>query len=344
VISLKKYLEMDVLDERSRVLLAAVLESYRSTLLCVGKNGVRACPSVGLDLQKNLAELEGRLSDETTPTAVKATEKAAEEELQKWAGRSAEYLKAKANEVKELLVVLANTAESIVERDQKYASQFSQFTTRLQSIADLEDLGQVRASLLQGANELKTCIDRMTQDSQRSVQQLRAECSTYESQLKTVQQLAMQDALTGLPNRRAAEERIEWRIAHKQAFCVMMIDVDGFKQVNDSYGHVAGDHLLQQFAEELRSNSRTPDIVGRWGGDEFIAVLDCDAHGAKSRLERLRKWVLGEYTLHVGNPPQPVRVPVDASVGIAEWSSGETLSDLIQRADADMYAEKQAKK
>ncbi len=344
MISLKKYLEMDPTDERSRELLMAVLESYRLTLLSMGKNGVRACPSVGSDLQTKLVELESRLVDEITPSAVKATEKAVEDELHKWAGRNAEYFKAKANEVKELLVVLAHTAESIVERDQRYANQFSQFTTRLHSIADLEDLGQVRASLLRGASELKTCIDRMTEDSHQSVQQLRAECSNYEGKLKAVQQLAMEDVLTGLPNRRCVEERIEWRISHKQVFSIMMIDVDGFKQINDTYGHVAGDSLLKQFAEELRSNSRGPDIVGRWGGDEFIAVLDCDAHGAKSRRDRLRKWALGEYTVPAGSPTRPVRVPVDASIGIAEWSHGETLQQLISNADAAMYKEKHSKK
>lgn len=344
MISLKKYLEMDVTEKPVSELLAVVLESYRAALLSMGKNGLRACPSLGADLQKSLASLETNLSDEVTADLVKTTEQDVERELQEWAGRNAEYFKVKANEVKELLVVLATTAESIVERDQRYANQFGQFTTRLQSIADLEDLGQVRRSLLQGASELKSCIDRMTQDSQQSVKQLRAECSTYETKLKAVQQLALQDALTGLANRRNVEERITWRIEHKQAFCVMMIDVDGFKQVNDAYGHIAGDSLLKQFAEELRANSRVPDIVGRWGGDEFIAVLDCDLHGAHARLERLRKWVLGEYTIQVGNAAGTVRIPLSASIGLAQWSPGETLADVIRNADSVMYEEKRSKK
>jgi len=344
VISLKKYLDLDVTDNNLNVLLAAVLDSYRAALLNVGSNSVKACSSLGSDLQKNLASLATKLSDEVTPELVKTTEKEVEKELREWAGRNAEYFKVKANEVKELLVVLATTAESIVERDQRYANQFGQFTTRLQSIADLEDLGQVRKSLLQGAGELKSCIQRMTEDSQQSVKQLRAECSTYETRLKTVEQLAMQDVLTGLANRRSVEQRIEWRIEHKQGFCVMMIDVDGFKQVNDTYGHVAGDSLLKQFAEELRANSRVPDIVGRWGGDEFIAILDCDLHGAHARLERLRKWVLGEYTIQVGNTAGTVRIPLSASIGIAQWSSGEALADVIKNADSAMYREKRLKK
>ncbi len=344
MISLKKYLDMDGAGEQvARELLAAVLESYRGVLVAMGKSGIRACPAIGSDLQKNLARLEGKLSSEVTPSAAKETGKDIEEELQQWAGRNAEYFRSKANEVKELLVVLARTLESIVERDQRYANQFSQFTNRLQSIADLEDLAQVRISLLQGASELKSCVDRMTQDSRQSVAQLQTEVSTYESKLKAVEQLALQDTLTGLANRRNVEERIEWRIAHKQTFCVIIIDLNAFKQVNDTYGHVAGDSLLKQFASELRTNSRAPDIVGRWGGDEFIAVVDCDFHGGKCKVERLQKWVLGEYTLQVGSGAA-VKVRVEASIGMAPWQPGETMADVIAHADAAMYKDKEIAK
>lgn len=342
MISLKKYLDMDVAGERAaRELLSVVLESYRSLLLAMAKSGVRACPTVGSDLEKNFINLNNRLSGEVTPSLLKKTETQAENELEQWAGRNAEYFKAKANEVKELLVVLARTAESIVERDQRYANQFTQFTGRLQSIADLEDLGQVRVFLLQGANELKSCVDRMTQDSQQSVAQLQTEVSTYETKLKAVEQLALQDTLTGLANRRNVEERIEWRIAHKQTFSIVMLDLNGFKKVNDTYGHLAGDNLLKQFAEELRSNSRGPDIVGRWGGDEFIAVVDCDLHGAKAKVERLRKWALGEYTIQLGAEGKTLKIPVDASIGVAQWQPGETMQEVIEHADAVMYRDKQ---
>jgi diguanylate cyclase (GGDEF)-like protein len=342
VISLKKYLDMDFATEQQALELASALqESYRLLLLEIGKCAVRASAGVGADLQKNLASIEGQLARELTPAVVKRLQTEVEDELQQWVGRSVEHFKAKANEVKELLVVLANTAASIVERDQRYATQFSQFTTRLQSIADLEDLGQVRVSLLQGAGELKNCVDRMTQDSKESVAQLQAEVSTYETKLKAVEQLALRDPLTGLANRRNVEERIEWRIAHKQAFCVMIIDVDGFKQINDKYGHVAGDSLLKQFAGELRNNSRTPDIVGRWGGDEFIVVVDCDLHGAKAKVERLRKWVLGDYTIQLGEDTRTVKVHVDASIGVAQWQTGESAHQVLDHADAVMYRDKE---
>jgi diguanylate cyclase (GGDEF)-like protein len=164
---------------------------------------------------------------------------------------------------------------------------------------------------------------------------LRAEVATYETKLKTVEHLAFRDPLTGLANRRSVEERIEWRISRENMFCVVILDLDRFKHVNDTHGHVAGDSLLRQFGEELRSNIRPSDIVGRWGGDEFIMVLDCDLPGARSQIERMKKWVLGDYTLQVGTTE--VKISLDASIGVAQWQAGETALQITERADASMY-------
>lgn len=349
MISLKPYLDLKVTKTSSNEpgaseLLSAIVECYQSALLAIGKSGVQACPGVSSDLQQKLAELGNQISSDLTPKGVRTTEKRVEEQLQQWGGQSAEYFKAKANEVKELLILLARTAQSVGERDQRYAGQFSQFTSRLQRIANLEDLTQVRASLVQGAAELKTYVDRMTQDSRESVAQLQAEVSTYESKLKAVEELALRDSLTGLANRRNTEGRIEWRISHQQVFCVMMIDLNHFKQINDTYGHPAGDSLLKQFSQELRSNLRSSDVAGRWGGDEFIVILDCDLAGANCQVERMRKWVLGEYSVMRAGGAGEAKVPVDASIGLAEWQKGETMEKLVERADSAMYDEKRSQK
>ncbi len=345
MLSLKKYLDMipnkpGSTGPISNELGPVILASYRAALLAMGNSGFRACPGVGSELQNNLAKLEVRLAANTTSAVVKETEAQVEEQLQRWGGNTAEYFKAKANDVKELLIVLAGTAESMGQRDQKYASHFSQLTAQLQSIANLEDLGQVRSSLLQRANEMKSYVDKMTQDSHASVAQLRAQVTTYETKLKAAEQIALQDPLTGLANRRKIEERIEGRIAQSGTFCVALIDLDRFKEVNDTYGHNAGDNLLQQFAEELRSNCRSGDRVGRWGGDEFIVVLDCDLSTAQAQVERLQKWALGEYTIPPSAGGKAVKVKVEASIGLAQWQPGRDMTALIASADSAMYSEK----
>ncbi|MFZ0287157.1 MAG: GGDEF domain-containing protein [Terriglobales bacterium] len=320
-------------------LLSATVECYRSALLAMGRSGTQACPGASSDLLQKLSKLGNHLFDDLTPERVRKTEQRVEEHLQQWGGQSAAYFKAKADEVKELLILLAHTAQSLGERDQRYASQFTQFTSRLRTIANLEDLTQVRASLVQGATELKTYVDRMAQDSRESVAQLQAQVSTYETKLKVAEELALKDSLTGLANRRNTEERIEWRIAHEQTFCVMMVDLNRFKQINDTYGHPAGDSLLKQFSQELSSNLRASDVAGRWGGDEFVVVLDCDLAGANCQVERMRKWVLGEYAVQ-RDAGGDVKVPLDASIGVAQWQKSETMEKLVERADTAMYEEK----
>ena len=350
MISLKKYLDMKETapgpaesdPEGSSELLLATVKSYRLALQAMGKSGAKACPGVGSDLLQALAQLETALSGELTPTLVMKTEAQVEALLQKWGGCSEEYFKAKAREVKELLIVLAHTAQSVGDRDQRYNNQFSEFTTRLRTIANLEDLTQIRSSLFQGATELKSYVDQMAEDSKKSVAQLRAEVSTYETRLRAVEELALRDSLTGLANRRNMEERIRDLIDKKQTFCVMSLDLNHLKQVNDSNGHLAGDNLLKQFAQELRSNLGSYGMPGRWGGDEFIVILNCDRIAADALLERVRKWVFGDYTLQTGAGKPEVKFRVEAAVGLAEWSPGKTMQQLIELADFAMYKDKQS--
>jgi diguanylate cyclase (GGDEF)-like protein len=344
MISLKKYLDGDAVssypsEPDQHDLFPVVLEAYRSALLAMGQSGLRAYPAVGASLQQNLADLATRLSREFTPSLVHDTEEQVEEQLRQWSGHAEQYFKAKANDIKELLIVLARTAESLGERDQRYATRFTQFTSRLQAIGDLEDLTQVRASLVQRATELKSYVEQMEEDSHQSLAQLHAEVSNYETKLKAAEELALRDTLTGLANRRNIEERIAWRVAHEQTFCVAILDLNHFKQVNDRYGHPAGDSLLQQFSQELSTNIRCTDLVGRWSGDEFIVVLDSDLASAEAQMARMKKWVMGDYTIQLAEGTQ-AKIKVDASIGVAQWRPGESLRQVIERADSAMYKEK----
>jgi diguanylate cyclase (GGDEF)-like protein len=345
MISIKKYLDADepgssiAIPERDE-LSSATMECYRAALLAIGEVALQISPGLGVDLEKSMRGIERRLSIGYSSESLKQTEQQVEVQLQEWGERTSGQFKAQAHEVKELLIAMAKTAESVGARDKGYSSQFTDLTSRLERIADLNDLTKIRSSLVERVGELKTTVDQMTKDNQQLVAQLRAEVSTYETRLKSVEDLVLKDPLTELANRRSIEERIRWNIEYGQEFCVAMIDLDHFKQINDQFGHLAGDDALKQFARELQSNSRSADLVGRWGGDEFIVVLPCDLKAAKLCIERVQEWVFGKYTLR-GVSNSSVVVKVDASIGVAEWRRGETMQQLIAEADADMYLDKE---
>jgi len=346
MISIKKYLDAahsgvaaNELPEENE-LLAEAMAAYRSSLAEMGNCSLDACPGLGRDLKTSLSKLGESLSGFSTQKEIEATERSVREKLKDWGGRAATHYRQKTAEVKEILIVMARTAESVGARDERCAQQINEVTSQLKTIANLEDLTQIRSSIEKSAAELKTSIGRMAAEGKAAIDQLRNEVTTFQAKLEEAEHIASCDSLTGLKSRLCVEGQIEKRLNAGVHFCVAILDINEFKQVNDVYGHVVGDELLQMFATELKSRCRATDTVGRWGGDEFVILLDSGTRVARSQTERVREWVCGNYTLHGRSGALKLRV--DASLGLAEYVQGESLKGLIARADAEMYRDKAA--
>ena len=291
-------------------------------------------------LKRNLGRLEENLTADVSRAAVEATEKLVQEHLRDWGRRTARHYREKTGEVKDLLIVMARTAESVGERDQRCAGQLSEVTARLEGIASLEDLTEIRASIERSAADLKVSVTRMADEGKAAVEKLRAEVSSYQAKLEEAEEIASRDGLTGLRSRLWMEGQIERRIGADLPLSVAIVDIDGFKKVNDQHGHLTGDELLKQFATELKSACRAGDLIGRWGGDEFIILLDCAMQEARAQIDRLRAWVCGTYKIQGRSGTGKLRI--EASIGLAERMPAEPIKELLDRADADMYRQKTA--
>jgi len=343
MISLKKYLESERADLAASVdrdLLTVAMEAYGSALLEIGNASLDACPGLGDDLKRNLSSVKTGFSTEMSCEALAAADGIVREELRNWGRGTAKHYQQKACEVKDLLLVMARTAESVSARDQRSAGQMSEVTERLKAIASLDDLTLIRSSIEESATQLKSSIDRMTEEGRAVLDQLQVQLANYQTKLEEAEEIASRDALTGLSSRLSVEGQIEKRLSAGSPLCVAIIDIDGFKKVNDNHGHLIGDELLKQFAVELRSACRTTDVIGRWGGDEFILLFDCPLAEAEGQVERLRKWICGNYT--VKGRTGDLKLRVDASVGLAARAEGDGMKELIEQADTAMYKEKAA--
>ncbi len=122
----------------------------------------------------------------------------------------------------------------------------------------------------------------------------------------------------------------------KETFSLIMLDLDGFKAINDRYGHLAGDEMLREFSVELKGMFRATDLVARWGGDEFVAIAGVSLAEAEFRTEHIRRWALGEYKIKAGE--KAVMVTVQAAIAAVQWNGVETGLELLARADARVYA------
>lgn len=157
---------------------------------------------------------------------------------------------------------------------------------------------------------------------------------TLQQDGERLQSLAERDVLVGLYNRRAAEQRLSGLMAHADApLAVLLFDVDRFKQVNDQFGHAAGDAVLIEIGRRCSVLLRDADVFARWGGEEFLVVMPgADAADGERLAQRLR-------TAIRAGPISPVG-DVSASFGVSVRWTDDTLAQLLQRADEALYRAK----
>jgi diguanylate cyclase (GGDEF)-like protein len=204
-------------------------------------------------------------------------------------------------------------------------------------VADLESRANERLVALNEHYEgLVTVLEDLVKRKETLEQELRAANERLE-------RLASTDALTGVANRRAIEEAVRRDVARADRdstpLSIIMIDVDHFKSVNDTWGHSTGDAVLSLLGSLLQQSLRTSDVAGRWGGEEFLCILpNTDCTGATVVAERMRTALEGNA---VAGPKGPVQVT--ASFGIAMVRGPgcrNAVIDLLRRADDALYRAK----
>lgn len=172
----------------------------------------------------------------------------------------------------------------------------------------------------------------------RHIERTRSEAFEHlQEHSERLEYIAVTDPLTGLFNRTKLDQALSHGLRSAQQkqkeLAVILLDIDHFKKVNDEHGHPVGDRILIQLAQVLRSNTRNTDTLGRWGGEEFLLIIEnCDRQQAKVLAEKLRHAVAA-FTFHDG-------IHVTISLGVASHHQGDTASSLMQRTDQALYAAK----
>src|SRR5216684_6945691 len=170
------------------------------------------------------------------------------------------------------------------------------------------------------------------------IKRLRRQLAEKQGHSDLLRNLAMVDPLTGLYNRRFAEQRLAAEVARSERkghpLSVLTLDLNNFKQINDTYGHPAGDHVLLEFATRLNSVVRGSDLAVRLGGDEFLVLLP------ECTLEQLQLVLVRFGSLEVNWQGQ--KISVTFSAGWKQYEMGERPEQLLARADESLYASKRA--
>lgn len=207
---------------------------------------------------------------------------------------------------------------------------------------EVEQIANFLRSIPASDQAAHAAVSRLVQINQQIQQQLATTEEKLQTQARQMEAQAFEartDALTQIANRRSFDDALARRIEEQQRrgleTCIVLLDVDHFKKVNDSHGHQTGDEVLRHVAQVLRLHVTEEDLVARYGGEEFAIVCSTALTAARVGADRARAEVSAATLRYEGR-----EIRVTASAGIAELQPGEDQAALVKRADAALYAAK----
>lgn len=237
--------------------------------------------------------------------------------------------------------------------DREIRDELERVNDEIRSSQDLQSLKQSvsqRLEFISGSlerfctrdAEREGVLTHQLEAMQEKVAAMEAHSEQMQAQVRRERERALTDLLTQLPNREAWQERLAFECNRWQRYrhplSVAVIDIDLFKRINDSFGHKAGDRVLQLVARELKNRLRSTDFIARYGGEEFVLLLP------ETALDDARV-VVDQFRVHVGNLPfhfggKPVSISFSA--GVSEFRDGDTEDAVFDRADRALYHAKDA--
>ncbi len=202
-----------------------------------------------------------------------------------------------------------------------------------------DDLGDLAKTFNEMRIEIQTTYKDLKNNAMRLEEKVKERTKEIENKNRQLEELVVRDRLTGLYNRTKLDEVLEYEFnrskRYNTVFGVIMVDIDFFKKVNDTHGHQAGDTVLCEFANLLQDNSRETDTVGRWGGEEFLIVVENINKDAILMLAEKLRVSVDEYEFSIVKHKT-------ASFGVSIYQTGDEINKIIARADLALYKAKSA--
>ena len=220
-----------------------------------------------------------------------------------------------------------------------YEQSLGNVSEQLLQDNNFDSIESIIANLLSETNQMNSISKKLRgelQEANKKIDEMHCE-------FKRIRHESMTDPLTGLKNRRAFDQEIDelcrQAASDNEHLSLLLVDIDHFKKINDSYGHLLGDAVLKWVAQLLRDTVRGTDIIARFGGEEFVLLLpNTDIKGAESVAENVCNNIAKRNLRH----SEKIIGKTTVSVGVAEFHHSETIEHLLQRADQALYQAKKA--
>lgn len=331
------WFKLEVAGEGLSQVMKGLLDLLR---LLIGSIG--AIADDGGEVAEQMSQFGSVLDGPITPRTVRDLDRNLRAVLHKRAGAKVSFDETRAA-LKAMLATFIDRLGTLAASTGTYHERIGHYARELQETDDISRIGSIVARLAQDTREMQTDIQRSHDEmvsARTEAAALEMRVQALEGELKAVSQLVRQDALTRALNRRGLDEAFIAEASRSdrggRPMSLAILDIDNFKQLNDSLGHAAGDEALQHLANVTRNALRPSDVLSRFGGEEFVILFpETKVDEAVNLMVRAQRELTRHFFLRENE-----RLLMTFSAGVAERVPGESQHSLLNRADAALYRAK----
>jgi len=262
-------------------------------------------------------------------------------EITAFIDREKDYFLNKEVEFKDIIKVLSSGIAMVNSENQRFNAMIHEETLKLEKITQLDDIRKIKEELTEKIMNVKTFIQKKQAQDAEHIETLSHKVETLKVALEETTNASLTDGLTGAFNRLAFDTEISKLVTeNKRGFSVIMIDIDNFKLINDSYGHQIGDRVLVALVEKCLKLIRESDFLARYGGEEFIIIFP--GTSLKDTLKKAKNLCTAiadtEYAVDDREGSKPLSFTI--SLGVSTRRRNDSVRSLIDRADKALYKAK----
>ncbi|SEF53504.1 GGDEF domain-containing protein [Nitrosomonas ureae] len=242
--------------------------------------------------------------------------------------------------MRQMIASLISNLEELSDAAGGYHEKLEYYSEKINQINGINDINQLLEDIMQETQKVQNNVLKYRNDlvfARAEINEAQNQINQLETKLQEMSEQVQEDHLTGALNRRGFDKAFEREITQlarsKGMLCFALLDIDNFKQLNDTHGHHVGDDALKYLVEAVKETVRRDDVISRYGGEEFAILLpNSGLKVAISTVARIRRYLTKKFFLHGNN-----RLLITFSAGVTQYQPGESQESLFKRTDEALY-------
>jgi diguanylate cyclase len=259
------------------------------------------------------------------------------------------YIADREYELRDIIDLLTKAMASMDVGNRDFYQRVYDHSEKMEQITLLNDIKKIKSALQYEVRQMREIVDRKKDQDQRQVQHLAGQVDSLRQELEKTKAKSITDGLTGAFTRQAFDEALTDLMSRSRImdndFSLLMIDMDDFKKINDTYGHLIGDRVLVAFCQKCRQSIRGDDVLARYGGEEFAILLSgANLENAMKKGRQICESIASARYQVSGNDQNSGSLSVTVSIGVTPFKKEDTAEAMIERADKALYKAKKSGK